>query len=401
VFDETPAFADGAYHWTFPASGPIAIGVRATDSTGRTADRTAVVEPTSVALAPDAALELGELVAGQPTTLAADAPEGAAVSWDTDGDGAFDDPATFTAPAPGEYTLSGRVAAASGGVTTIARTLTAGTRRPVAAFSSSDASPGPDEPVTLAASATDPDGTVPTLAWDLDDDGAFDDGTGATVSVAFGAGDHAVGLEARDPGGDVGVRYVTLTVLPAATPTPTATPTATATQTATPTATPTATATASATPTATATATPALTPAATAPPAATVQPTPASPPAGAPSDRSPPGLAAMARASTRTALLAHGLKIDTRCSEACTFSVVASVDASTAKRLELGKTRELGRTRRPLRARARTAVALRLSARARRGVKRAHSLKVKLAFTAVDAVGNRTVASAVLLVRSH
>ena len=168
-----------------------------------------MVEPVAAALAPDAALDVGELVAGAPTTLAVIAPAGAAIGWDTDGDGAFDDPATFTPPSPGDYTLRAQV---GGAETTIARTVTAGTRRPVAAFASSDDTPEPGEPVTLTASASDPDGGPVSLAWDLDDDGAFDDAAGTSATVTFAAGDHAVGLEARDAGGDVGVRYVTLTV---------------------------------------------------------------------------------------------------------------------------------------------------------------------------------------------
>ncbi|HEY6886529.1 MAG TPA: PKD domain-containing protein, partial [Solirubrobacter sp.] len=203
VFDDVPAVAGGDYAWTFPASSPITIAVRATDPTGRSGVRTAEVAPTTIELPPAAGLAIGPLVAGQPTPLGADVPAGATVAWDTDGDGAFGDPATFTPPAPGEYTLRARVEAEGGGETTVARTVTAGTRSPVAAFSSSDDAPQTGQPVTLTAAATDPDGDAPlTLLWDLDDDGAFDDGTGKTVSTAFAAGDHVIGLEARDPGGD-------------------------------------------------------------------------------------------------------------------------------------------------------------------------------------------------------
>jgi hypothetical protein len=417
VFDEAPSLVGGQYVWTFSAPGTITIAVRATDPTGRSGVRTAEIEPTALALAPAVGLDIGPLVALQTTPLGADVPSGATVAWDTDGDGAFDDPATFTPPAAGEYTLRARVAAAGGGMTTVARTVTAGTRPPVATFSSSDDTPAAGEPVTLTGAATDPDGTSPTFAWDLDDDGTFDDETGKTVSATFAAGDHVIGLEARDPGGDVGIRYARLTVLATGTPTPTATATATvtATATATETATATPTITATATPTATAIATTTPTPTATASPtatatpAATALPTAEPTPSAAPRptatpgprtvDRSPPALAAAPRSETRTALLAHGLRVDARCSEACTFTVVASVDRTTARRLGLGGTRELGQVRKKLGARARTAVGVRLSTRARRAVGRARSLRISLAFTAVDAAGNRTVASAVLAVR--
>ena len=62
-----------------------------------------------------------------------------------------------------------------------------------------------NEPLTVAFSATgssDPDGDPLTGAWDLDDDGAFDDATGLTASHTFTTtGPKNVRVRVTDPGG--------------------------------------------------------------------------------------------------------------------------------------------------------------------------------------------------------
>ena len=75
------------------------------------------------------------------------------------------------------------------------------------------------------------------------------------------------------------------------------------------------------------------------------------------------------------------------------MTVVASVDAATARRLGLGRKRDLGRAERRLRAGANTTVAVRLSSRARRALRTGRSVRAKLLITAADAAGNRTVAA--------
>jgi PKD repeat protein len=56
------------------------------------------------------------------------------------------------------------------------------------------------QPITLDASgSSDPDGDALAFAWDLDDDGAYDDATGATVQHGFAdAGVQTVGVEVSD-----------------------------------------------------------------------------------------------------------------------------------------------------------------------------------------------------------
>jgi PKD domain-containing protein len=61
----------------------------------------------------------------------------------------------------------------------------------------------PGATVTFDSSASsDPDGTIVAREWDLDDDGAFDDGTGVTASRTFATtGTHVVRLRVTDDKG--------------------------------------------------------------------------------------------------------------------------------------------------------------------------------------------------------
>ncbi len=347
--------------WTFPQAGPLTVAVRATDSTGASATRNAQVEPASANLGPDVAFLPGELTTGVPVTLHATGsdPEGGPVTnaWDTDGDGAFDDPPTFT-PGPGTIVVAVRATDDAGMSTTATRTVEAGTGEPT-----------PTPTATVTATPTPTPTATPTVT--------------ATPTP-------------------------TATATPTVTPTPTVTATPTATATATPTATVTATPTATPTVTATPTATPTVTPtpiatvtstptvAATATAVPTTAPTPGpGPDAGsAPRpDRSPPALTAVPRRDARARVLARGFRVAARCSEACTLTVVASVDATSARRLGLGRKRDLGRAERRLRAGANTTVTVRLSSRARSALRTGRSVRAKLLITAADAAGNRTVAA--------
>lgn len=63
----------------------------------------------------------------------------------------------------------------------------------------------PAGPVTLTATAGDADGTVTAVEWDTDADGAFDDGTGETVTPTLGIGQHVIRARAIDDEGDATV----------------------------------------------------------------------------------------------------------------------------------------------------------------------------------------------------
>jgi hypothetical protein len=83
---------------------------------------------------------------------------------------------------------------------------------------------GPDQTVEQTAAAgtdvqlngagsTDPNGDALTCEWDVDGDGAYDDATGSTPTVALNLGEHAIGLKVTDPGGASDTDTVTITIV--------------------------------------------------------------------------------------------------------------------------------------------------------------------------------------------
>ena len=60
--------------------------------------------------------------------------------------------------------------------------------------------------VRLVSYACDPDGSLAEQAWDLDDDGSFNDAVGREIRTAFPAGPHRVTLRATDKQGLTAVR---------------------------------------------------------------------------------------------------------------------------------------------------------------------------------------------------
>ena len=74
-----------------------------------------------------------------------------------------------------------------------------GNQAPTAHFTVAPEFPRAGAPATFTANATDADGTIGSYAWDLDGDGAFDDGTGATAQTTYPAvGARTVRLRVRD-----------------------------------------------------------------------------------------------------------------------------------------------------------------------------------------------------------
>lgn len=85
---------------------------------------------------------------------------------------------------------------------------------PQAAFSSSPSSSQTGQQVTFSSSTTGGSGMVSSLAWDLDNDGAFDDGTGPVVSWTFNSpGTHIVRLSATNSLGATDAIAHTVTVV--------------------------------------------------------------------------------------------------------------------------------------------------------------------------------------------
>jgi PKD repeat protein len=92
-------------------------------------------------------------------------------------------------------------------------TITAANRPPVSSFDFGPASPKTLEPVTFTSTATDPDGTIASYAWDLNNDGKFADGTTAQVQRSFPlAGTYTVKLKVTDSNGATDIATKTVTV---------------------------------------------------------------------------------------------------------------------------------------------------------------------------------------------
>ena len=81
---------------------------------------------------------------------------------------------------------------------------TAGNQPPVAALTANPQNgPAPLNVALSAAGSSDPDDAVGTLsfAWDADNDGAFDDGSGSTLNWTYAAGTHVARVRVSDPDG--------------------------------------------------------------------------------------------------------------------------------------------------------------------------------------------------------
>src|SRR4029453_16097823 len=108
-------------------------------------------------------------------------------------------PATraFPAPCPHDVSLCLNVDEATQKQTIVVRN-----RPPRAAFSFSPRTPLVGQAITVNSTSVDLDGPIVRYGWDLDGDGAFDDGGAISASVLFGsAGVPRGGVWGVDPDG--------------------------------------------------------------------------------------------------------------------------------------------------------------------------------------------------------
>lgn len=137
--------------------------------------------------------------------------------WDLDNDGAYDD-ATGSQAArsfsrPGSYRVGLQVTTGFI-VTHTSRTVVIPNASPVASFSYTPLEPKAGETIALSSASSDVESGI-TEAWDLDNDGLFDDATGSTAAVAFSSGGfYAIRLRVRDADGGETVEERILAVLP-------------------------------------------------------------------------------------------------------------------------------------------------------------------------------------------
>lgn len=126
-------------------------------------------------------------------------------TWDLNGDRVCNDATGATAQrtflSAGAYSVTLCVGGGTGS-STATDTIAVGNRAPVAAFTYAPGAPMSGDSIVLTSFSADPDGPLVSQAWDLDGDGAFDDGTGSTASVSFpAAGEYPVKLLVTDRDG--------------------------------------------------------------------------------------------------------------------------------------------------------------------------------------------------------
>jgi PKD repeat protein len=169
-------------------------------------------------------------VAGETVTFSSTSsdPDGDTLSyaWNLDGGRFYDDgsgpTATRSFPSAGDYTVRLRVVDSQGFARRTSDVVTVEPNaEPVADFSVTPANPAAGQTVTLTSSSIDPDGRPLAEQWDVDADGAYDDGTGPEIRTRFsGAGVHRVSLRVTDSGGAVAATSRDVTVLSSALPEP-------------------------------------------------------------------------------------------------------------------------------------------------------------------------------------
>ncbi len=161
---------------------------------------------------------------GTPITFTASAtdpdPGGsiAAYSLDLDGDGSFETPGpsgTRSFSVPGTYTVRAQATDNAGDNQVAALQVTIANRAPGVSLSATPAATAVNRPVTLAAGASDPDGSVAGFAFDLNGDNAFELATGVAPSTTTrftSAGSKTVRVRATDDRGAAGIGQATVLV---------------------------------------------------------------------------------------------------------------------------------------------------------------------------------------------
>lgn len=85
---------------------------------------------------------------------------------------------------------------------------------PDASFGVFPSDPVSGETVRFVSYACDPDGSLAELAWDMDNDGSWDDALGPAAQWIFPAGSHTVSLRATDSRGAQSVKSQLVSVVP-------------------------------------------------------------------------------------------------------------------------------------------------------------------------------------------
>jgi len=236
-FTDTSTGEPTSWQWTFPGgtfSGrtPPAQAIPArtppssvTLTVANPAGSGVVSVPVVVNGPPTAALTItpNPVGANTPVTLNASAstdPNGdpLSYSWDLNGDRTYGDATgavqTRTFTSPGTFRVGVRVTDPGGSSNEAVDFVTVlQDKPPVVSLSASPATPAVGANVTFTATASDPDGTIAAIDWDIDGDGQFDDGTGAVVTRSFStSGSRIVSVRATDNVGVATIAFRTIEV---------------------------------------------------------------------------------------------------------------------------------------------------------------------------------------------
>jgi PKD repeat protein len=222
-YEDTTTAATIAH--TFSSSGSKSVGLRVTDDKG---DTDLLVQSVDVTAAPTASFTATPNPASLrvPVTFTPTAgdTDGTVVlyEWDFEGDGVWDasdiaaNPIAHAYADPGTYPAKLRVTDSDGAETIVTVSVQARNIHPVADFTATPNPVAVGAPVQLDARASsDADGAVVSYDWDLDGNGVFETPGGASplLTRSFpNPGTIPAGLRVTDDDGDATVKTVSLTI---------------------------------------------------------------------------------------------------------------------------------------------------------------------------------------------
>ena len=154
---------------------------------------------------------------GETVTFTSTSTGVTAQTWDLDGDRLCGDregpTAQWAYAVPDIYKVTLCVSDGLGQSASQTLRVTVRNRAPVAAFTYGPTEPLTGERIVLSSISADPDGPIVGQSWDLDGDGAYDDGSGATAEWAFLApGTHPIRLVVADRNGATSVAELGIVV---------------------------------------------------------------------------------------------------------------------------------------------------------------------------------------------